>query len=207
MAVNRDPGKHVDRGENRAEDEPVEAVAKMEQPTQGRAELAALFERYHRRVFLAAHRITGNAMDAEDAMQTVFTRLAGRTGPDLTGDAGGYLHRAAVNAALDIVRSRRTEPATSLQDVGDALPDPGRATAERGLVDREIRERVRAALADLSRGAAEAFALRYFEGYDNHEIARMTGASRSTVGVMLHRARQHLRHAIRDLGERHHEQE
>jgi len=33
------------------------------------------------------------------------------------------------------------------------------------------------------------FVLRYFEGYDNHEIADMLGTSQLVVGVLLHRAR------------------
>ena len=40
------------------------------------------------------------------------------------------------------------------------------------------------------------FALRYFEGYDNGEIARLMGTSALVVGVTLHRARAKLRKEI-----------
>ena len=33
------------------------------------------------------------------------------------------------------------------------------------------------------------FVLRYFEGYDNHEIAEIMETSQVVVGVLLHRAR------------------
>src|SRR5438093_8515114 len=36
--------------------------------------LEKLFQEHSRRVFQAAYRITGNAMDAEDVLQTVFLR-------------------------------------------------------------------------------------------------------------------------------------
>ena len=66
----------------------------------------------------------------------------------------------------------------------------------------EIRQQVRKALSKMSPKSAEIFALRYFEGYGNHEIARMLGTSRSTVNVILHRARQRLKEEIRGyLGE------
>jgi RNA polymerase sigma-70 factor (ECF subfamily) len=193
--------------ENRHEEEQVEALTQPSTTPDLRDRLEGLFQRYHKQVFLAAHRITGNAMDAEDALQTVFMRLLRRTGgAELTEDLGSYLHRAAVNAALDILRSKRAARATPLGNA-DAVPEESaRVAVERNVADREIRERVRDALGRLSPSTAEAFTLRYFEGYGNHEIARMLGTTRSTVGVMLHRARHRLKDEIRDLQETSHEQ-
>src|SRR5262245_2071476 len=47
--------------------------------------LETVFRRHHEAVFRAAYRITGDAMDAEDVLQTVFTRLLRRE----AGQAGG----------------------------------------------------------------------------------------------------------------------
>jgi len=193
--------------EKRREEKPVEALTQSSPPPDLRDRLEGLFERYHKQVFLSAQRITGNAMDAEDALQTVFMRLLRRTGgAELTEDLGSYLHRAAVNAALDIVRSKRSSHSTPLDDADAVEAGSARPTAERNVRDREIRERVRAALGRLSPATAEVFTLRYFEGYGNHEIARMLGTTRSTVGVMLHRARHRLKNEIRDLQETTHEE-
>ena len=65
--------------------------------------------------------------------------------------------------------------------------------------DRQVRERVRKALTKLNPRTAEVFAMRYFEGYGNHEIADMLGTSRSTVAVMLHRARHRLKDEISEF--------
>ena len=40
------------------------------------------------------------------------------------------------------------------------------------------------------------FALRYYEGHDNQEIARLMGTSQMVVGVVLHRARTKLKKEI-----------
>ena len=40
------------------------------------------------------------------------------------------------------------------------------------------------------------FALRYYEGHDNQEIAKVMGTSQMVVGVVLHRARTKLKKEI-----------
>ena len=70
--------------------------------------VAALFELHHERVFRIARRITGDASDAEDVLQTVFLRIIRREEPPLRADdAASYLHRAATNASLDLLRRRK----------------------------------------------------------------------------------------------------
>jgi RNA polymerase sigma-70 factor (ECF subfamily) len=178
-------------------------VATQHRPTAQRGsgeELEMIYREHHNLVFQAAYRITGNPMDAEDVLQTVFMRLARREGgPALSGNPAGYLHRAAVNAALDVVRSKKSARSSALEDVEPTLADSSQAGPERSSEDREIRDRVREALGRMNPKTAEVFSLRYFEGYGNHEIASMLGTSRSTVAVMLHRARNRLRNEISDL--------
>jgi len=186
----------------------VQAAIQSHGDPDPRGRLETIFKRHHRLVFKAAYRVTGNPMDAEDAMQTVFMRLLRREdGAGLTEDPTSYLHRAAVNAALDIQRSRRNRRATALEEVEPVLATAEIEGQERQAGSRQIRERVREALGALNPKMAEVFTLRYFEGYGNNEIATMLGTSRSTVGVMLHRARQTLRQEIQELQEIPHEQE
>ena len=44
----------------------------------GEQQFAQLYEAHHGMVFRTAYRVTGNASDAEDVMQTVFLRLMKR---------------------------------------------------------------------------------------------------------------------------------
>jgi RNA polymerase sigma-70 factor, ECF subfamily len=177
-----------------AEEHPVSALRDLTvRPTaSGADDLERLFRQHHRGVFAAAYRVTGNAMDAEDVLQTVFARLAGREdGPGLRPDAGPYLRRAAVNAALDVVRSRGRRP-----DVPLALADAASDEDDRAAEHAALRSWLRGALADLEPRAAEVFALRYLEGFANTDIARLLGTTPSSIGVILHRARLRLRDAL-----------
>ena len=141
--------------------------------------LEAVFARHHAAVFRAAYRITGDAADAEDVLQTVFLRLLRREEPiDLGDGAGGYLHRAAVNAALDLARARERRRSVDLDEVGESLVDEGSTGPERQRGNRELKKGLRAALARLSPSQAEIFALRYFEGMGNREIPRSSAARR-----------------------------
>jgi RNA polymerase sigma-70 factor (ECF subfamily) len=138
-------------------------------------------------VFRTAYRITGNSADAEDVLQAVFLRLLGRgSSAEPLVNAESYLRRAAVNAALDIVRRRQETATVPLNE-----SPPGHAD------DRELREGLRRALATLNPRSGEIFALRFFEGYSNNEIARMLGMSQMHVAVLLHRIRRQLQKELR----------
>lgn len=158
-------------------------------------ELEQAFRSQHGLVFRTAYRITGNAADAEDALQTVFLRLLRRdrnTGP--LENPESYLRRAAINAALDVIRSRRADPTVPLpEDIPDLLqPDIG-----------NLRQALARAVAQLKPRSAEIFALRFLEGFNNQQIARMLGISQVLVAVIVHRTRQQLRKELRPyLGDR-----
>jgi RNA polymerase sigma-70 factor (ECF subfamily) len=179
-------------------EDPVNALSPHTAPTPETG-LEAVFREHHQRVIRAALRITGNRSDAEDVLQTVFLRLARREGGSPLSDSpAGYLHRAAVNAALDVVRSRKSSRSTGLDDVEPLLEAEADQSPDKVQGAGELEARIRQALAKMSPKSAEIFALRYFEGYDNHEIAKMLGTSRSTVNVILHRARHRLKDEISD---------
>ena len=161
-----------------------------------------IFREHYDLVYRAAFRITGNAEDAEDALPTLFLRLLRReVPPEIQKSPKAYLHRAAVNISLDILKLRKRHP-VSTDDAAANLEDEA-PTQERRRSGSEIQEWLRSALAELSPRAAEMFVLRHVEGYDNREIAKMLGASRGTVAVLLFRARARLKKSIRSrLGEK-----
>ena len=170
-------------------------------------DLGVLFRDNYRSVFGIAYRITGSPDDAEDVLQTIFLRLTKSDSmATFTANPQGYLYRAAVNASLDLLRHRKRANAVSLDDLDfDHSPKHAGRSPEDHLADSELRELLRQAVAKLEGRASTAFALRYFEGYDNKQIAEVLGTSQLVVGVTLHRARTRLRKEIGNYLEKHHE--
>ena len=162
----------------------------------GDTSVEALFTQHHERVFRVARRITGNASDAEDVLQTVFLRIMRREEPPLRADdAANYLHRAATNAALDLLRRRKAARSEPIEDAERfQAPDQDPEAAR----DRsEIREKVRNALAGLNPRAAEIFVMRYFDGYGNREIAQLLNTSWGSIAVTLYRTRAKLQKELK----------
>ena len=158
----------------------------------------SLYQQHNQRIFRTAYRVTGSAADAEDVLQTVFLRVF--RGKDMAAEnTEAYFSRAAVNASLDLLRSRKRSRAVAIDDlVGEASVAPFVAgkNPEARHEDRELRKLIREAVAKLGDTAGQMFALRYFEGYGNAEIAKMMNTSALVVGVTLHRARARLRKEI-----------
>ena len=168
-------------------------AAPMESANLSAADLERIFREHHALVFRAAYRITGNPSDAEDVLQTVFLRMMKRApGAEPVGNMGSFLHRAAVNAALDLVRSRQNIRSVPLDELEPVLSEPAHRSPDRIQQSGEIREWLRGALARLNPRIAEMFMLRFFEGKDNPEIARLLQTTPGTVAVTLSRTRDRL---------------
>jgi RNA polymerase sigma factor (sigma-70 family) len=139
-------------------------------------------------VFRTAYRITGNAADAEDVLQTIFLRLLRQPPAALTQEES-YLRRAAVNASLDVIRQRQVNRAAPLNEAA--------AKTAQAAPDLALKECLRRALGTLSERSAEIFALRYFEDWSNQQIANALDISQVVVAVSLHRTRRQLQKEIR----------
>lgn len=159
----------------------------------------ALYAAHARDVFRAAFRITGSVQDAEDVLQTVFLRLMRAADAASLDNPAGYLHRSAVNAALDLLRQRRRRATVTLDGAPDddaTARDTADPTATAMPSDNALRDELRTAVAALPARTGQIFALRYFEGYSNRQIADLLDTSENSIGVTLHRARARLRTAL-----------
>jgi len=157
------------------------------------ADLESVFREHHAMVFRAAYRVTGNANDAEDVLQTVFLRLIKRDpSAEPVDNLASFLHRAAVNAALDLMRARQTARSIPLDELEPVLADSAHRAPDRAHAAGEIREWLRGAVSRLNPRIAEMFSLRFFEGKDNPEIARLLNTTPGTVAVTLSRTRDRL---------------
>jgi RNA polymerase sigma-70 factor (ECF subfamily) len=159
--------------------EPIEMTA-----TPVLAGFAELYERHYEAVFRAALRVTGNPADAEDVLQTVFLRVLSRSdGDEAARTPAAYFRRAAVNAAVDILRRRTVHAATAYDERAP------HAAVEAPLL---LKERLRRAIATLDSDDATLFLLRHVEGLSNEELAGVFQIEKNNVAVRLHRIRLRL---------------
>lgn len=157
-------------------------------------ELERAFRAHHGLVFRTAYRITANVGDAEDVLQTVFLRMLCRDhNADPLKNPESYLRRAAINAALDVIRSRQADQTVRLSEdpAGSMASEPAHADVY------GLRQALTRAMARLKSRPAEIFALRFLEGLSNRQIAQALGISPVLVAVIVHRTRQQLRKELR----------
>ena len=145
---------------------------------------AELYERHYEAVFRAALRVTGRAADAEDVLQTVFLRALARDGEAANVEQpAAYFRRAAVNAAVDVLRRRELHAESAYDELAPhaAVPPPSL-----------LKERLRRAIATVDPDDASLFLLRHVEGLSIDELAGIFGIEKNNVAVRLHRIRHRL---------------
>jgi RNA polymerase sigma-70 factor (ECF subfamily) len=142
-------------------------------------------------VLRTACRILGNWADAEDVAQEVFLRLhrhglVNKQGFANDAAAGGWLYRVTVNLCVDRTRSAR--PSQELPDVASLD-----RSAEAGVLVKEKKQRLMAALATLPAKERAAVVLREIEGLSTAEVASALGSSEVTVRSQISKAMTRLR--------------
>ena len=150
--------------------------------TTPRAGFAELYERHYEVIFRAALRVTGNPADAEDVLQTVFLRALARGEVEDLATPAAYFRRAAVNAAVDVLRRRELRAQSEYDDESTHAVQPPLL----------LKERLRRAIAALDSDDASLFLLRHVEGLSIEELARMFEIEKNNVTVKLHRIRHRL---------------
>ncbi|GAA1664950.1 sigma-70 family RNA polymerase sigma factor [Fodinicola feengrottensis] len=140
---------------------------------------------------LSAYALTGDAAEAQDAVQEAFVRALARPGPVLAADSPeAWLRKVALNIArsrfrrrhrLDVLLRREPPPA---QNIPGVTPD---------------RLAVLAAIRRLPRSQAEAIALYHLADLSVDEVARTLGVPTGTVKARLSRRRAALATLLADL--------
>jgi RNA polymerase sigma-70 factor, ECF subfamily len=161
--------------------------------------------RYQDRVYRLARRLTGNAADAEEAVQDTFLRVFRRLSSFRSESRfSTWLYRVAANSALMVSRSRRRRRAEPLDAYLPLFDRAGRhqrpavllARAARAdeLLDRKrLAARALAALQRLPPLYRTPFVLRDLEELPTAEVAGVLGLTAATVRQRVHRARLLLR--------------
>src|SRR5262249_1543054 len=139
-------------------------------------------------VWATCRRVLRHQQDVEDAFQATFLALARAAGTLGRRQAvAGWLHRVAMNSALNMKAQRQS---TGLTDDVSAPPAP----------DGELSAAVDEELDRLPHRMRAAFVLCCLEGMTSAEAARELGCPVGTVDSRLHAARSRLRDRLTRRG-------
>jgi RNA polymerase sigma-70 factor (ECF subfamily) len=165
-----------------------------------------LVERHSRAVYRLAHRMTGNASDAEDVVQETFLKAYKQLGRfESRANFGTWVHRIAVNCSIDLIRSRphreAAHDAADLEGLGapDVNQDAAQHTPERLMLSTEVQDRINEAMTTLSQRERAAFMLRHFEGHSIDDISRSLGLKTNATKHSIFRAVRKMRAALEPL--------
>jgi RNA polymerase sigma-70 factor (ECF subfamily) len=161
-----------------------------------------LVERHRRAIYATAYKIVLNEDDALDVAQNVLLRLVERIGQyDGRGTFRSWLAVVVSRESIDHLRraGRRREAAVdqeTLEAAPDERPSARRSNPRAAYEATERRERVEAAMADLSPQQRAIFALRFREDMPSDEIADRLGLPPKQVRSQLSRAIARLRQML-----------
>jgi RNA polymerase sigma-70 factor (ECF subfamily) len=187
---------------------PVTSPADPDRPLVERAQagdtraFGELVERYQGRVFALTRRILKDDDEAEDALQETFlSAFRGLKNFKQEARFSTWIFRVASNAALMRLRKKRHDTVSlerpSEDEDGPALElvDWGK-TPEEELLDRETKDVMDKAIAELPADYAAVFQLRDVEGLSNEDAAEALGTTVAATKSRLHRARLFLRERL-----------
>jgi RNA polymerase sigma-70 factor, ECF subfamily len=167
----------------------VALVARSEE-----AALAELYDRHGRAAYGLARRVLRDPSLAEDAVQEAFLAVwhgAARFVPERAG-AASWIMMLVHRRAVDLVRReqrRRAEPYVEIEDAESP-------SAEDVAWLRLERERVQAALRQLSDQQRETLELAYFGGFTQQELADRLGRPLGTIKSQMFAALANLREIL-----------
>ncbi len=151
---------------------------------------------HRRRLWSVCLRLTGNAQDAEDALQDCLVAAWQHLGSFRQDSRfGTWIYRIASNASLAVIRRRRDRPYDPVDlPEGEGPRDPGIQ-----VTDRQV---VRDAIAALPEPFRVALVLREIGDLSYEEIAVHQGIGVQTVKSRLNRARSALLASLRSADPR-----
>lgn len=160
-------------------------------PDHREADIERIIRETAPRLYRLAARLTGDLSEAEDVLQESYVRACTQLAGGFEGRSSTetWLHRIVVNAALDVLRSRRRRSARESRGApADEALDPTRSLEARAAL-RELS----GWLEDLPPEQRVALVLKELEGRSAGEIASLLGCSEGAVEQRLVRARAFLR--------------
>jgi RNA polymerase sigma-70 factor (ECF subfamily) len=194
-----------------ADDDDRELVARCQKGDRNAFRL--LFVRYHRRAFGLALGVVHNPDAAQDVVQEAFLK-AHRHLDGFEGNASFYtwLYRIVMNVAIDHLRKQSRSPTVDYDDAVAHAEEDGAPAGEEAILPqllggnpvkelqrKEIREKLQAALAQLSPNHRAVLVMRELDGLSYEEMAKVMKCSKGTIMSRLFHARRNMQKYLLEL--------
>lgn len=139
---------------------------------------------------------------AEDAIQTIYMQVY-KNLPNLTGPERflSWLPKITYNTCLNILKSRKREPAGLDDELLGSLPDfKEDINPLHTMINQENREFMRALLEELSIDHRTILLMRYYQDLKVKEIAEIMNLSEGTVKSRIHYALRKMKEVLKKRG-------
>ncbi|MDR1623971.1 MAG: RNA polymerase sigma factor [Tannerellaceae bacterium] len=147
-----------------------------------------LYERYARRLYNACLRITGNASEAEEAMQDSFLKVFTRLEQYQDGECfEAWMHRIAIHTAIDYVRRHTLE----WEELSGNYAEPDDEEPDDEDIEYTVTQ-IKEGIKKLPAGYRAVLSLYLFEGYDMEEISAILNIRPVSVRTQYMRAKRKL---------------
>ena len=162
--------------------------------------VAALARRHTARVRAAVYPIVLNHADADDVTQETLVKAVSSLASFKSGAAfSTWLHRVAVNTALNFLRRKKRFPETGNEDAFSNIEDTTAPTPSENLESAELDAAITRAMQKLPPKQRLAVSLVIIRDLDECEAATIAGCHPATLRWRLHAARQKLKSLLRDV--------
>jgi RNA polymerase sigma-70 factor (ECF subfamily) len=157
------------------------------------AAMACFYDRYARVVYSVLLRVLHHPSSAEDLLEDIFLGIWRNPEEllEVRGNLGAWLAILARNRAIDALRRR--SPRGTVADISRAAMHDLSSEAER----QAVAENTRAAIAQLAPEQRRIFAMAFFDGLSDKEIAEIVGESAPLIKMRIRDTLLALRRAAR----------
>jgi RNA polymerase sigma-70 factor (ECF subfamily) len=162
-------------------------------------ELDRLFDAHAAKVRSLCRYVLGSREQAEDAVSEVYLKARqAQALYDPRQSFAAWIMAVARHHCFDLLRRRRVEAClfSPSEPDADALPGADECAPLAGVLARESRQALRAAIEKLPQRYRLPLVLRYYEELSYDEIAAELEVTRQDVATLLFRAKQRLRAAL-----------
>lgn len=160
---------------------------------------AELVRRYEKQIFSMAYRLAGDYDEAADLAQEAFLRIYRMLDRyDPQKKFFSWMYRVAQNSCLNAL-SKRPANVIPVERAEEYMADTPAGEPEQNYLNRELREHIDEAIAQLPDNYRDVVYLRYIEDLSYQQIAESLNLPVSTVETRLFRGKKQLQKNLLQL--------